>query len=392
LGGLEKNKSLIFFYCNHGNPLDESLNRILLGVSRISQIGPQLFFGTRPPKYPDQYPIWSRCITHDFEHQGFRLPYHEYLRAGHDPKNILCLVPEGAVLNFSYVAEQLSDDLAVGTLERLVQSVQAVKDEDKVPGDWDRHLLWLNDVLSEVWQNRGPFPGIGSVLQYLGCDPGTAFQRQVLVPLLSKGENAWEHVLAILEGRKKCDQAQYVKALKQAAERWSAYKTPRRNLLAQLARFELSPAQIERVANPDKRSGCGISATDNEIVTNPYLLSEMDQGDGMSDLIAIETIDRGMRPEGVAARFIDSENVCVQDDPRRIRGVAVAVLQGAAQNGDTLLPFAETVNRIAKRFPERRACRPDRDLVRGQASFYQELSTFVLAVIRQRWRSSGSQN
>ena len=311
-GKLEKDKSLIFFYCNHGNPLDESLNRILLGVGRISKIGPQLFFGTKLPKFPDQYPIWSRCITHDFEKQGFRLPYHEYLKAGHDPKNILCLVPEGAMLNFSYVAEQLGDDLAVGALERLVQSVQAVKDEGKVTGDWDRHLVWLNDVLSEVWQNRGPFPGIGSVLQYLGCESGTAFHRQVLVPLLNKGENAWEYVLAILEGRKKCDQMQYAKAMKQAGVRWTAYKEPRRNLLAQLARFELSPAQVERVANPDKRAECGISSTDNEIVANPYLLSEMDQGDGASDLIALETIDRGMRPEGAAARFIDKEEVCAR--------------------------------------------------------------------------------
>jgi exodeoxyribonuclease V alpha subunit len=378
-GKLEKDKSLIFFYCNHGNPLDESLNRILLGVSRISQIGSQLYFGTKLPKFPDQYPIWSRCITHDFEKQGFRLPYHEYLKAGHDPKNILCLVPEGAMLNFSYVAEQLGDDMAVGALERLVQSVQAVKDEGKVPGDWDRHLVWLNDVLSEVWQNRGPFPGIGSVLQYLGCESGTAFQRQVLVPLLNKGENAWEYVLAILEGRKKCEQKQYAKALKQASERWTAYKEPRHNLLAQLAHFELSPAQVERIANPDKRAECGICGTDNEIVANPYLLSEMDQSDGESDLIALETIDRGMRPEGAAARFIDKEDVCSQDDPRRVRGVAVAVLQGAAQNGDTLLPFAETVNRITKRFPERRACRPDRDLVLGQASFYQESLDFRVA-------------
>ena len=191
-GKLEKDKSLIFFYCNHGNPLDESLNRILVGVSRISQIGPQLFFGKKLPKFPDLYPIWSRCITHDFENQGLRLPYQEYLKAGHDPKNILCLVPEGAMLNFSYVAEQLGDDMAVGVLERLVQSVQAVKDEAKVPGDWDKHLAWLNDVLSEVWLNRGPFPGIGSVLQYLGLESGTAYQRQVLVPLLNKKENAWE--------------------------------------------------------------------------------------------------------------------------------------------------------------------------------------------------------
>jgi hypothetical protein len=375
-GKLEKEKSLLFFYCNHGNPLDENLNRILLGVSRISEIGGQLFFGTKLPKFPDQYPIWSRCITHDFENQGLRLPYHEYLKGGHDPTNILCLVPEGAMVNFSYVAEHLGDDMAVGALERLLQSVQAVKDENKVPGDWDRHLVWLNDVLSEVWQNRGPFPGIGSVLQYLGCESGTAFQRQVLVPLLNKGENAWEYVLSILEGRQKCEHKQYANALKQAAERWTAYKEPRRNLLSMLARFELSRAQVGRVANPDKRAECGISGTDNEIVANPYLLSEMDQGDGVSDLIALEVVDRAMRPESSAARFLDKDEICAQDDPRRVRGVAVAVLQGAASQGDTLLPFTETVSRITKRFPERRACRPDRDLVLGQASFYQQALDF----------------
>ncbi len=103
----------------------------------------------------------------------------------------------------------------------------------------------------------------------------------------------------------------------------------------------------------------------------------MDQGDGVSDLIPLEAIDRGMRPEGAAARFLDMDGPpCAQDDPRRVRGVAVAVLQAAAQQGDTLLPFAETVNRITKRFPERRACRPDRDLVQGQAAFYQEVLDF----------------
>jgi hypothetical protein len=375
-GKLEKNKSLIFFYCNHGNPLDESLTRILLGVGRIANIGPQLFFGKKLPKYSDDYPIWSRCITHDFENQGFRLPYQEYLAAGHDTKDILCLVPEGTILNFSYVGEHVSDDVAVGALERLLQSVQAVKEENKVPGDWDRHLLWLNDVLSEVWQNRGPFPGIGSVLQYLGCESGTAFQREALLPLLKKGDNAWDFVKAILEGRRKCEQKQYAKALKQAGERWTAYKGPRRSLLSLLVRLELTPQQVERIANPDQRTNCGIAVSDDELVANPYLLSEMDRGDGESDLISLETVDRAMRPEGDAARFTDKSETCVQDDPRRVRGVAVAVLQGAAQQGDTLLPFAEVVNRIIKRFPERRSCRPDKDLVQGQATFYQEALDF----------------
>jgi hypothetical protein len=375
-GKLEKDRSLLFFYCNHGNPLDESLNRILLGVSRISHIGPQVFFGAKPPKFPERYPIWSRCITHDFENQGFRLPYHEYLKAGHDPKNILCLVPEGAMLNFSYVAEHVSDDMAVGALERLLQSVQAVKDESKVPGDWDRHLLWLNDVLSEVWQNRGPFPGIGSVLQYLGCESGTAFQREVLVPVAKKGDNCWEFAQAILEGRRKCEQQRYVKVLKQAGERWAAYKEPRRRLLSLLARLELSPQQVERIANPDKRANSGISATDEQLVANAYLISEMDQSEGNGDEIVLETVDRAMRPEGDAARFIDKSEVYAQDDPRRVRGVAVAVLKGAAQQGDTLLPFAETINRIVKRFPDRRTCSPDKDLVQGQATFYKEVLDF----------------
>ena len=39
------------------------------------------------------------------------------------------------------------------------------------------------------------------------------------------------------------------------------------------------------------------------------------------------------------------------------------LLQEAAANGDTLLPLGETLERVKKRFPERRACRPDRALV-----------------------------
>ena len=111
---LEKTRSLIFFYCNEGNPLEEDLNRVLIGVGRISNIGRQAYFGNKPPKFPDEYPIWSRCITHDFENQGFRLPYHEYLRDGHDTAKIICRIPEGTMLDFSYVGEHVSDDTAVG--------------------------------------------------------------------------------------------------------------------------------------------------------------------------------------------------------------------------------------------------------------------------------------
>jgi len=375
-GRLEKNRSLIFFYCNQGNPLEEGLNRVLVGVGRISNIGPQLFFGKKPPKFPDDYPIWSRCVTHDFANQGLRLPYHEYLREGHDPSNIICRIPEGTMLDFSYVGEHVSDDTAVGALERLLQCVQAVKEENKVQGDWQRHIVWLNDVLSEVWQNRGPFPGAGSVLQFLGVEAGTAFHRQVLMPRIKNGENAWEYLLAILEGKRDCKEQQYAKPLKQASERWAAYSPLRRKLLSLLVRFELTPKQVKRLADADERANAGIDASDEQLLDNPYIISELDQGGADLDAISLEAVDRGMRPEGDAALYLSKEDVIPQDDPRRVRGCAVAILKDAAGNGDTLLPFGEVLERIRSRFPDRRACRPDRDLMLGQRSFYQESLDF----------------
>ena len=120
----------------------------------------------------------------------------------------------------------------------------------------------------------------------------------------------------------------------------------------------------------------GFSASEEQLVDNPYLISEMDQGGPDRDIISLEVIDRGMRPESDAAIFLPKEDVIPQDDPRRVRSCAVAILKEAAGNGDTLLPFAETLDRIKSRFPERRACRPDRELVVGQQTFYQEATDF----------------
>ncbi len=375
-GRLEKGHSLIFFYCNHGNPLEENLNRVLIGAGRVSRVGQQLFFGKKPPQYTDDYPVWSRCIVHDFKNQGFRLPYHEYLRSGYDVSNIVCRIPEGAMLDFSYVSEHVSDDTAVGVLEGLLQSVEAVRRQNLVPGDWTRHITWINDVLAEVWQDRGPFPGIGSVLQFLGVEMGTAFHRRSLLPRIRKRQDPWAYLLSILEGRAKCEEREYAKVMAQAAERWAAYAPARRDLLRLLTRFELTPTQVRRIASSTERASAGIDAGDEDLVANPYIISEMDQGGEDYDPVPLDVIDRGMRPEGDAALFLRNGEGIPQDDPRRVRGCAVTVLKEASTAGDTLLTFTETLNRIRTRFPERRACLPDSELVIGQKDFYQEAIDF----------------
>lgn len=366
---IEPGASLVFYYCNQGNPLDETTPRIIVGVGRIAKVGRQPYF-ENVGDVEARYPIWSRCITQDYPSQGLRLPYQEYLRAGLSTGDILCRVPRSAMLPFSYVGEHVSDDVAVAILERIIQSVERVKEDGHVLANWDRHLEWLNDVLSEVWAGRGPFPGIGSVLQYLGFAKGTAYQRAVLAPMAKKGVNPWDHTLAILEGRTEPDGGTYKKGVLKARERWAVLKS-RHALLAKLARFELSPDQVHRIANPDLRTQSGINATESELVENPYIIAETDFGTQNSERIALETIDHGMRPEGDAALFPDDEEV-EQDDRRRARAVAHAVLTEAADSGDTVLTFASLIERISERFPDRRACRPDREVVMAEQEFHLE--------------------
>ena len=370
-GQLTASKSLVFYYCAAGNPVDEEAKRLLLGVGRVASIGPQLYFGTTEPSR-GQYPIWSRHVTQAWPAEGVRLPYHAYLQADRSTADIACRVPGNAKLPFSYVAEHVSDDIAVAVLERMVQSVERVKADGVAAGDWTAALTWLNDVLAETWTERGPYPGIGSVLQHLGCAQGTTFQRVALRGHVKAGDDLWTYVRSFLEGRQQPPMGIYHEGLCAARDRWKGLPPSRHSLLDTLVRFELTPAQVERVANPDSRRRAGITASVEDIIENPYVISEQDQGWKDSHAIALETVDHGMRPEWTGS--CDGEpGPIAQDDRRRVRAVAYDVLSSAANAGDTLLTFTDLMERIRKRFPERRECRPDSELVVHDEEFYNQM-------------------
>src|SRR2546426_8462640 len=191
---------------------------------------------------------------------------------------IACETPEGAMIIFSYVAECVNDDIAVGVIERLIQCVEQVIVDGRVPGPWTQHLDWLNDVLAEVWSGRGVWPGAGSVLQSLGFRRGTAYQREILAPASGSRAGTWQETLEILEGRREPASATYRDGLIRARNSWQRLLDKRRQLLKCLARFELEPGQVARLADPSRRLDCGISASDEELTENPYLLFEYDQG------------------------------------------------------------------------------------------------------------------
>lgn len=367
-GKLEPHNSLVFYYCNHGNPVDENTARIIVGVGRIAEVGPQLYFGTTR-KYQDQYPVWSRRISQAYPDQGVRIPYQEYIHGEHPAEDIVCEVPRNALMPFSYGGEHVSDDVAVAILERVIQCVERVAADGHVAGDWERRLAWLNDALAGAWSGRGPFPGAGSVLQYLGFSKGTSFQRAVLTPMAERAENPWDYALSILEGRTEPDDGPYRTGLLKARDRWNLLKS-RQSLLSKLTRFELSLAQVRRIADRDQRAASGIDATEDALVANPYIISESDLGALGSDPVALETIDHGLRPVGDAALFPADDEVS-HDDKRRVRAVGVEVLREASNDGDTLLTLSDFLSRVLRRFPEKRACQPDREVMLAEADFYE---------------------
>ena len=369
-GKLQPQESLIFYYCNYGHPLDEKSSRVIVGVGRISDIGSQLYFG-KTREYPESYPVWSRRITQAYPDQGVRIPYQEYLRENLSTDEIICNIPPSVQLAFSYGSEHVSADIAVLTLERIIQSIERVKEDGHVKNDWENRLIWLNDVLAEIWVDRGAFPGAGSVLQYLGFSKGVSFQRTELASMVRRGENPWAYVRAMLEGKIEPKNKIYKPGLLRARDRWRLLKR-RQELLSKLAQFEISAMQVERIVNPDQRRTSGIDSTEEELVENPYIISERDVGTKDSRPIALETIDHGLRSGESSGHFGGSDEM-LHDDKRRVRAIGMEVLRDAAQEGDTVLTFDDFIDRISKCFPKQCACRPDREIVLAEEDFYSNL-------------------
>jgi len=371
-GQLEPSESLIFYYVNQGNPVDENASRIIVGVGRLKEIGDQVYFGGTDEN-GNQYPVWPRRVTQDYPAQGVRIPYQEYIGQDKDPSEIACYIPSDSQLSFSYVGEHVSDDTAVGVLERVIQSVQKVRQDGFVDHDWDDRLNWLNDRLDDTWSGRGAYPGIGSLLRCMGVDGGVAFQKTVLGGLIEDGEDPLEYTIRTLKGETEPPE-RFRDQFKQARTRWKAVEQieGRRNLFEKLARIELTHDQMLRVWSEGKRKGHGLYISDERLAENPYLAYELDEGGEDSDPISLEVVDHGMITEPDRISSSSAQSTFNPEAKERVRSIAIAVLEDAAENGNTVLPYEALLERVRSYFPERRRCEIDDLLLRGEQKYYEE--------------------
>lgn len=358
---LTEEESLVLFYCKAGHPIGEQIPRLIVGFGRITKIDDLRRYESS--KY-ESYPMWDRLIRHSVRpngHDGFLLPYHDYLEPTGDEKEderravllqeIIVAANEEHIRDFSYAAELVKPSATLSVLKSSLEAVRRIKEHGIAKGPWTKREEWLNIQISRTWSDRGAFPGVGSALEALGMRLGTSLCLDLLAQeAYGTNDNPWPVLDGILRGKKKPPSSAYRADLEALCPVWVNLTKERRALLELLSRFELSPKQAKRWFNLRAR-GRAVERpiSDSDILANPYRISEDDLGSAGELPVQIGTIDQGLMPDpAVAAKHPVPmpSAVATPADFRRTRGALVTVLRRAADNGDTLLSSTEAIGRV----------------------------------------------
>ncbi len=363
-GRLVREKSLVFFYCKEGQPLGDTISRLVMGVGRIVSIVPPMAYDVTTNK--PSHLMWDGLFRHSIRsdgEDGFLLPYHDYLAPTGDPKedarrldllrDIAVPADPAHMRVFSYAAELAPPDIALSTLVRCLEAVRTIRSHGIAKGPWERREEWLNTQIAAAWKDRGAFPGLGSVLEALGMRLGTALSLEMMSSnMVAADDNPWPVADALLRGKAKPPQRAYQPDLDAVRETWVNLAQERRVLLMLLSRLALTTAQAARWFNPSQRAdGTAVPVTDAEILANPYRMSEVDLGDWSDSPMSVGMVDRGLLPEAtIAAKHPvpAPSTVASPNDPRRVRAAIVATLRRAADIGDALLGTAEALRAAGK--------------------------------------------
>jgi hypothetical protein len=376
-------RSLVFFYTKEGHPLGDSIRRLLVGVGQITKVGPRMEYESVGSKAV--HPIWDRIVCHSIRSdnaEGVLLPYHAYLTPTGDPDEDerrqrwlaeITVAPDPAhIRTFSYFSEHASPDVALSTLVRSLDAVQAVIRHGVARGPWAGREEWLNAQIAATWEDRGAFPGLGSALEALGLRMGTALALELITSgAVDADADPWPVVEGLLDGRVEAPRPVYRPDLAAVHGTWNKLTEERRRVLRLLSRFALSPEQATRWFDERKRRELPERLSDGDILANPYRIAEADVPPVGESAVSIGAVDRGLLPEAtIAARFpVESPGrVESPSDRRRVRGAVVSVLRRAAEEGDTLLSALEALTRI-ERLDLQRECSVPLDWFAGNEEF-----------------------
>ena len=318
---IENEKSLVFHYANYSNPFsDEDVNRYaVIGMSRVKKVGNIMFYDGTDEATKNRFGgayIWQVNVETHYPDQGFRIPYHQYSKDD-DILEKIAVFPENTRC-FKYVTRHVSDDNALSILERFVEVATFLQHRGDNSENWIQRIQWLNSVIVELWKSRGLYPGFSRVLDLIGLGELVGEFRKAVE--LGQERDFLENTNAWLIGNTECPPVQLKVANRDAIRRqWNLREEDERRLLMNtLPRYDLSKEQIERIIG-NNRSANGLDVNLNDIIENPYLLSEQFVGNEPDDVIPFSSIDHGIYPSPDIGEQLFSS----PDDPHRLRALCV---------------------------------------------------------------------
>lgn len=338
-------KSLCLIYAKQV-PFVEDSRRVIIGIGYVDKVTPAVEY-----EHTDAGDIrcltWETMISHTIRKDcknGFLFPYKEMMKYAEehpdfDIRSVTVFASDEYFEEFSYATEHLSHDAVIDVLLQSLKAMTIVK--ECIDGDWDDCIRWLNQRFTEVWEDRGAFPGIGAMLCAAGFSFGILIAEE-LKNIAKKDTDIWQLLdVAIANPIQYLskDIANSITPINQKT--WKDMSAERKTLFRLLSRLSLDYKQAMVCFQPEYRRKAHIDCTDTDIINNPYVLYEKSRSSIPEYRLSVKNIDMAIfPPKEILDRYpVPAPSALTSDnDERRIRAYIIYLLEQQSLCGHTVYP------------------------------------------------------
>ena len=332
--------SLVFIYMKHSPFQDDRTDRLLVGAATIDSIALPGFW-EQSGKQPFDSSMWETKVVHSLrpdQKHGVLLPYQQLVQLMDDGVDIsagLAWIPEGRDVEFSYVTEHLTNDIAIDALSSLrsaAEGMQRLGLEVPAPA-----VAWIDSQTQRLWEARGATPGLPAVLSYLNVKRAHVVSRE----LNEVGPDPW----AVLEAGFG-DENAWPDGLRgmiapSVGLEWTNTDGDIQTVLRLLSTMDVRPDQV-RMLMSNKLTE---ELDPVELLEDPYLAAVCSYSE--PERVDVRTVDRALFSPPHTKWNSQVPRDCVMTDShdwRRVRAFITDCLKRAAQTGDTLTSAATIID------------------------------------------------
>jgi len=383
-------KSLVIPYAKQVPFIEDVKKRVIMGIGFINSLKEPPDHNCKKDEGSLRSILWETMTEHTIRNDrkdGFLLPYREMMAYAEanpefDIRSVTVFAEDDYFDEFSYATEHLSHDAVISVLLQTVKALNIVK--QCISGNWDECITWVNARLAEVWQDRGTFPGAGMLLYAMGFKCGLLIANEVK-NTLADGESFAKKLEQVVSQPNKHLSAEIAVSIDKTMQNtFINLSKERKNIFWLLARFSLTLKQAQalflRQYNHIDSKGkirvkeIRIDCSDAEMLKNPYLIFERTRLIASEYQVPLRKVDMAVFPSQKVRQsdpLPEDTRIVFENDERRIRAVAISILENQTDNGHTVYPQNKLIADINE-FQLDTPCNVNADILNSLACFFSD--------------------